>query len=122
MKKIILEVLLLRTSGLFAQQQDYPIQTVNFTKVHVTDNFWLPRMKTNHTVTIPASFARCESTGRVKNFDMAAAKSGKFCTIFHKDDMRRLYGDDFDRFREVCAQQDPGRKLANVFTRRLFWD
>jgi hypothetical protein len=47
---------------------------------------------------------------------------GKFCTIFHKDDMRRLYGDNFDRFREVCARQDPGRKFANAFTRRLFWD
>lgn len=47
---------------------------------------------------------------------------GKFCTIFHQEDMRRLYGDDFDRFREVCARQDPGRKFANAFTRRLFWD
>ncbi len=43
-------------------------------------------MKINHTVTIPASFARCESTGRVKNFEMAAAHSGKFCTTFPFDD------------------------------------
>lgn len=69
-----------------AQQKDYPIQAVNFTAVKFTDNFWLPRMKTNHTVTIPASFARCESTGRVKNFEMAAAHSGKFCTTFPFDD------------------------------------
>ena len=47
---------------------------------------------------------------------------GKFCTLFHKDDMERLYGKSFDKFREVCQQQDPKRKFANSFTRRLFWD
>ncbi|MFS2185363.1 glycoside hydrolase family 127 protein, partial [Mucilaginibacter sp. Mucisp84] len=31
-------------------------------------------------------FARCENTGRVKNFEMAAARSGKFCTKFPFDD------------------------------------
>lgn len=67
-------------------QKDYGIQAVNFTNVKLTDNFWLPRLKTNHTVTIPASFERCDKTGRVKNFEMAAAKSGKFCTKFPFDD------------------------------------
>jgi DUF1680 family protein len=37
-------------------------------------------------VTIPASFERCEKTGRVNNFVMAAAHSGKFCTIYPFDD------------------------------------
>jgi DUF1680 family protein len=69
-----------------AQQKDYAIQAVNFTKVKLTDNFWLPRLKINHTTTIPASFQRCDNTGRVKNFEMAAARSGKFCTIFPFDD------------------------------------
>ena len=69
-----------------AQKADYPIQVVPFTKVKLNDSFWLPRIKTNHTVTIPASFQRCEETGRVRNFEMAAAKSGKFCTIFPFDD------------------------------------
>jgi len=65
-----------------AQQKDYTIQPVDFTKVKLTDHFWSPRIKINQTVTIPASFDRCESTGRVKNFEMAAAKSGKFCTTY----------------------------------------
>lgn len=69
-----------------AQQKDYPIQAVNFTAVKLTDSFWLPRIKLNYTATIPASFERCESTGRVKNFEMAAARSGKFCTTFPFDD------------------------------------
>jgi DUF1680 family protein len=69
-----------------AQQKDYPIQAVDFTKVKLQDRFWSPRIETNRLVTIPASFARCESTGRVKNFLMAAAKSGKFCTRYPFDD------------------------------------
>lgn len=69
-----------------SQQKDYPIQVVPFTQVKLTDNFWLPRIKINHTVTIPASFERCENTGRVKNFEMAAAHSGKFCTVYPFDD------------------------------------
>ena len=86
MKKIFL--LLMASSGymLYGQQNDYPIHTVDFTQVRLTDNFWLPRIETNRTVTIPASFERCESTGRVKNFVMAAKKSGKFCTTFPFDD------------------------------------
>ena len=72
--------------ALSAQQKDYPIRNIDFTKVKLTDNFWLPRIKTNHTVTIPASFERCDKTGRIKNFQMAAARSGKFCTIYPFDD------------------------------------
>jgi uncharacterized protein len=69
-----------------AQQKDYPIQSVPFTQVKLNDQFWMPRIKINHTVTIPASFERCENTGRIRNFEMAAAKSGKFCTIYPFDD------------------------------------
>ncbi|WP_022823293.1 glycoside hydrolase family 127 protein [Hymenobacter norwichensis] len=68
------------------KRSDYPIQAVNFTKVKLDDKFWLPRLKTNTDVTIPASFQRCEATNRVKNFEMAAAKSGKFATTFPFDD------------------------------------
>jgi DUF1680 family protein len=65
---------------------DYPIRPVPFTQVKLQDNFWLPRLKTNTNVTIPASFQRCEATNRVKNFEMAAVKSGKFATTYPFDD------------------------------------
>lgn len=86
MKKFIVAAVLFLSLGASAQNLDYPYQAVNFTKVKLTDNFWLPRIKINHTATIPASFERCEATGRVRNFDMAAAREGKFCTIFPFDD------------------------------------
>jgi uncharacterized protein len=85
-KRILILFLMLGSIAGQAQKADYPIQVVPFTKVKLNDDFWLPRIKINHTVTIPASFERCEETGRVKNFEMAAAKSGKFCTIFPFDD------------------------------------
>jgi DUF1680 family protein len=86
MKKLFLFFSVFAAITVAAQKTDYPIQAVNFTSVKYMDNFWMPRMRINHDVTIPASFERCERTGRVKNFEMAAAHSGKFCTIFPFDD------------------------------------
>lgn len=66
---------------------DYPIQPVPFTSVKLTDNFWTPRIKRNASVTIPIAFGYCESTGRVKNFEIAAGTdTGKFQTIYPFDD------------------------------------
>jgi uncharacterized protein len=66
---------------------DYPIQPVPFTSVHLTDKFWAPRIKRNAEITIPIAFRYCESTGRMKNFDIAAGRdTGKFQTIYPFDD------------------------------------
>jgi DUF1680 family protein len=85
-KSLLLALGLGWSASALAQKSDYPIQAVPFTQVKLTDNFWLPRLKTNTDVTIPASFQRCESTNRVKNFEMAAAHQGKFATTFPFDD------------------------------------
>src|SRR5688572_16406509 len=76
---------------LLAQQKsitgNYPIQPVLFTDVKLTDNFWAPRIKTNHDVTIPFTLAKCKETGRIKNFEIAAHEAtGKFCTEYTFDD------------------------------------
>src|SRR5213596_628475 len=86
MKKLLLSLSIFYSLSLVAQSNDYPYKGIDFTRVKFTDNFWLPRMKVNHTVTIPASFERCDKTGRIKNFQMAEARSGKFCTIYPFDD------------------------------------
>ncbi len=86
MKKTSLLLTIFCSAVVFAQHSDYSIQAVDFTKVKLTDNFWLPRIEINRTVTIPASFERCESTGRVKNFVMAGERKGKFCTHYPFDD------------------------------------
>ncbi|GGH13759.1 glycoside hydrolase family 127 protein [Mucilaginibacter phyllosphaerae] len=86
MRKLCLILFIFCSFFALAQKQDYPIQPVAFTNVKLTDHFWTSRIETNRTVTIPASFARCESTGRVKNFQMAAERKGKFCTTYPFDD------------------------------------
>lgn len=53
-------------------QPDAPIQEVPFTQVHLSDSFWLPRIETNRTVSIPSAFKECEKNGRFDNFAIAA--------------------------------------------------
>ena len=86
MRYMILLATLLAANIGFSQKNDYPVQPVSFTKVKLTDKFWLPRIETNRMVTIPASFERCDKTGRVKNFINAATHTGKFCSIYPFDD------------------------------------
>jgi hypothetical protein len=47
---------------------------------------------------------------------------GKFCQSLTTRDLARLHEEHFAKFLEVAAQQDPDKKFANVFTRRLFWN
>ena len=51
---------------------DYPVKPVPFTAVHVTDQFWAPKIETNRKVTIPFAFRKDEETGRLDNFIRAA--------------------------------------------------
>jgi DUF1680 family protein len=65
----------------------YPVQPVPFTSVKVTDNFWAPKIKINHKVTIPIAIDQSTTSGRIKNFDIAAGiEEGKFCSEYPFDD------------------------------------
>lgn len=62
------------------QQQgaDYPITPIPPTSVQLDDGFWKKRIETNRKVTIPYDFQKCEETGRLANFAVAAGeKKGK---------------------------------------------
>ena len=52
-------------------KKDYPVRPVDFTKVKIADDFWLPRIETNQEVTIPFAMQQNEKTGRVDNFRIA---------------------------------------------------
>lgn len=56
------------------ENSGYRLSQIPFNEVHVNDNFWLPRIETNRTVTIPASFQKCEEMGRLDNFLVAGGK------------------------------------------------
>ena len=87
-------LLLLGLTGLSAKAQSYgsyPIQGVPFSEVRLNDAFWAPRILQNQTTTIPIATDQCYSTGRVANFQKAAAilqgrNIGWFATEFPFDD------------------------------------
>lgn len=63
------------------------ITEVPFTSVHLTDNFWSPRIEINRTVSIPSAFKQCEDNGRFDNFAIAAGlKTGEHRGDFSFDD------------------------------------
>ena len=53
---------------------DYPITPTSFRSVELRDSFWLPRLETNRTVTIPDVLGKCEEFGRIDNFRTAARR------------------------------------------------
>ncbi|MCD6346481.1 MAG: glycoside hydrolase family 127 protein [Bacteroidales bacterium] len=66
---------------------DYPITPVAFNQVNLHDNFWEPRIRMNHELTIPFAFRKSEETGRIKNFEVAAGwEKGSFCSLYPFDD------------------------------------
>lgn len=65
-------LILLMAAGGNALAQDYPIQPVAFTHVHVSDSFWAPKIRVNADVTIPYTLEQCRKTGRIDNFKRAA--------------------------------------------------
>lgn len=67
-------------------QSFYPYSPIPFNKVELKDKFWQSKLEINRTQTIPWSLQQCRITGRIKNFEQAAARSGKFCSPFVFDD------------------------------------
>ena len=64
--------------------QDYPVNPVPPSQVHLNDQFWKPRIDTNSSVTVPVCFKKCEEQ-RIPNFRRAAGlETGNF------------HGDPFD--------------------------
>jgi len=64
----------------------YPIDPVPFTSVQVTDGFWRQRLDAARDVTVPLAFAKCEESGRYRNFELAA----------HPSDTTHVGGFSFD--------------------------
>jgi DUF1680 family protein len=68
-----------------AQDSDYRIRPVPFTSVNINDDFWAPKIRKNHDVTIPHGFQ--QSANRILNFEIAAKlKSGSFSSEYPFDD------------------------------------
>jgi DUF1680 family protein len=85
---LLIVIILSSCESINKENGKYPISQVPFTEVRMTDNFWAPKIEINKEVTIPIAFGYCESTGRVKNFEIAGglAEGDRFLTTYPFDD------------------------------------
>lgn len=91
------------------------IQEVPFTQVQMNDAFWLPRIETNRTVSIPSAFRECEKSGRFDNFALAAQNNGRM-----KTDVKEHQGDfSFDDTDPYKIIEGASYSLAVHYDRRL---
>jgi len=74
-KKGLAMALLAQAAGMEAMAQAplVKLDPVPFTGVRITDAFWAPRRATNRDVTLRHALAQLETTGTVRNLELAAA-------------------------------------------------
>jgi DUF1680 family protein len=61
-------------------------EQVPFTKIHINDSFWRPRLEILNKVTLQTCLVKCEETGRISNFAKAAGLlEGTFEGIYFND-------------------------------------
>lgn len=92
-----------------AQQGDYPIKPVAFTQVHLSDNFWAPKIRVNADITIPYTLEQCKKHGRMDNFLEAAG-------VIKSDKLTDFPFDDTDIYKVIegasyAMQSTPNPKL-----------
>ena len=97
-------------------QTGYPITPVPFTSVKVTPGtFWGQRLEASRNVTIPLAFSKCESEGRYKNFENAAAHLKDPSKVFKVNGVGYSF-DDTDPYKTLegaayILQTYPDKKL-----------
>lgn len=71
---VLFSLILLLSCSKKPKLYDYPIKAVDIRNVHLTDNFWLPKIKTVQNTTIQYAFDKCNEEGRMDNFLIAGGK------------------------------------------------
>jgi len=121
MKKFLLSLSLISFQlSLFTNhavaQKGYPITPVPFTQVKVAPGtFWGQRLQASRDVTVPLAFSKCESEGRYKNFDNAAAHLKDPSKVFKVNGVGYSF-DDTDPYKTLegaayILQTYPDKKL-----------
>lgn len=84
--KMVAFLLVLTPACLTAQQSQQKLYPVNFSQVSIIDEFWSGRMQTVASGTLDVCVLYTENkTGRIRNFEKAAARSGKHEGIYYDD-------------------------------------
>lgn len=117
MKRFLFSLVTLNLSLLTGvAQTGYPITPVPFTSVKVTPGtFWGQRLEASRNTTIPLAFSKCESEGRYKNFENAAAHLKDPSKVFKVNGVGYSF-DDTDPYKTLegaayILQTYPDKKL-----------
>ena len=105
---LIVLIGLLTGCGSRTATPDYTFQAVPFTDARFTDGFWAPRIETVSGRTIPFAFRKCEETGRIANFAVAAGLA--------EGDFQGLQFNDSDLFK---IMEGASYRLAVSYDARL---
>lgn len=104
-QRVILLFLVLAGAKIFAATtSDYPVTPVPFTDVRITGGLLQARQATNALVTAPFALAQCESSLRLKNFDLAAETMRRRAageTSFQNKPVTVFPFDDSDVFKAI---------------------
>ena len=108
---------------------DYPIKPVPLTEVSFSEGLWHDRQHINNTVTLPFALHQCDTSHRLKNFDLAA-ETMKRRAAGEKDFQNKPESqypfDDSDVFKVLegaayCLSVDPNpelqQKLEGIISR-----
>ena len=98
---------------------DYPVKPVPFTDVSFTGGLWHDRQETNNKITLPFALGQCETSNRMKNFDLAADTMKRRAagdTAFQHDPPTQYPFDDSDVFKVLegaafCLSVSPDPEL-----------
>ena len=88
------------------------LHPIPFTDIKINDAFWSPILAAHRTATLKACMEQCQLTGRIANFEKAAAKQGAFTGIYFNDsDVYKVlegvaYSLQHDRDPDLEAQAD----------------
>ena len=87
MKRSLLSLAgIMASSLLFSQTNSQKIYPINFSQVAIEDKFWSPQLDkvANTTLDVCVSYTE-DKTGRIRNFEKAAAGTGKHEGIYYDD-------------------------------------
>jgi uncharacterized protein len=113
--------ILLSLAGMTAYAgSDYPVKPVPFTDVRITGGLLQARQATNSAVTMPFALSQCESSDRLKNFDLAAETIQKRAageTHFQNQPPTQYPFDDSDVYKAIegasfCLSVQPDPAVA----------
>ena len=104
-----------------AAASDYPVHPVPFTAVHFTHGLLHERQANNAAVTLSFALDQCESSGRLKNFDLAAEVMRRRAageTNFQIKPPTKYPFDDTDVYKALegaafCLRLQPDATLSN---------